>query len=65
NTSISFHSVLVERIEVFETSGKLVYANDSRLFPGVYPLVLGTKKGTYFIKIKTNNGVLIKKVLKL
>jgi hypothetical protein len=65
NTFISFHGLIVDKIEIFDSSGKLVFTDNSKLLPGTYPLQLGSKKGTYFIKLKTNNGMFIKKLLKL
>ena len=58
-------AISIEKIEIFDASGKIVAT------PAVYDgsvkatIVISGKSGNYYIRIVTNKGVTIKKVLKL
>ena len=51
----------IEKIEIFNSLGKLIKPNDIN---NSYLDVTDLKKGIYFFRIKTENGIVTKKIIK-
>ncbi|RLD31219.1 MAG: bilirubin oxidase [Bacteroidetes bacterium] len=57
------HDILIDKIEVFDVQGKLMTLTDDQINGNTFQLK-SFSKGIYFLKISTDSGAVVKKIIK-